>query len=286
MKKTIVSFFFSICVSSLFLVASCDKMTKTTENSIAFNSIQVDETHHTNSDTSNSACNLRISFTFPDSSQSTELTKTLQAIFVGKMYGDSFSSLSPQKATEGYTQQYIEAFKQLESLLQEDREENENTHEFENEYKNENDYTYYTWLESTVLFNQNNYISFTVSSHIYEGGARSSQNINGYVINLETGQLLQEDDFAGIHYKNSVSKILAQKIAKENNLTNPTELENLGYNPADEITPNNNFTIDNKGITYYFNENEIAGTTAGLTTVFIPYEEISIYIKKDNSFVK
>jgi len=284
MKKIIISSFFAVCVFSFFLTA-CDSKTKAIDNPVTFNSIQTEEIYHINNDQSRLACNLRISFTFPDSAQDAQTIKTLQAIFVEKVYGDSFSSLSPQKATESYTQQYIEAFKQFESMIQKEKEEGEKNgyaHKLEDEYIDETGYAYYTWLKDTVVFNSNNFISFSVKSLVYEGGAHSSQSINGYVINLETGKLLQEEDFAGIHYKNSVSKILAQKIAKDNDLTNPDDLENLGYNQADEIVPNNNFTIDNKGITYYFNENEIAGTVLGLTTVFIPYEEINIYMKKDN----
>ena len=282
MKKGIVFSFSSICVFLFFFLTSCDKRIKATDNLVTFNSIQVEETYHINDDQSKPACNLRISFTFPD--QGAQSTKKIQTLFVEKMYGDSFTSLSPQKATENYTLQYIEAFKQFESLMREDRKEDEHGHsnEFENEYVDETGYSYYTWLKDTVVFNQNNFISFSVESIVYEGGAHSSRRINGYVINLETEQLLQEDEFAGNQYKNSVSKILAQKIAERNGLTNPADLENLGYSPAEEIIPNNNFTIDNKGITYYFNENEIAGTMVGLTKVFIPYEEINIYMKKEN----
>ena len=248
------------------------------DNPVVFNSIQVEETYPINGNQSGLSCNLQISFVFPDSSQSEQLTEAIQAIFIEKMYGDSFISLSPQKATENYTQQYMEAFKQFKSAIHEDQE----TYELENKYADETGYAYYTRLKNAVVFNQNNFISFSVESLVYEGGAHSSQNIDGYVLNLETGLLLQEEDFAGAYYRNNVSKILAQKIAKNNDLTNPADLENLGYNRAEDIVPNNNFTIDKKGITYYFNENEIAGTMVGLTKVFIPYEEINIYMKKDS----
>ena len=256
---------------------------KTTDNPVVFKTIQIEETYPTDKNQLELTCNLRISFTFPDSSQNEQLTEAIQAIFIEKMYGNSFKSLSPQKATESYKQQYIEAFRQFRSIIHDEND--EHAHEIENEYEAENNYAYYTWLKNSVIFNQSNFISFSVESLVYEGGAHRSQNIkniNGYVINLKTGQLLQEENFAGISYKNSVSKILAQKIAEDNGLASLNDLENLGYNPAEEIIPNNNFTIDSKGITYYFNENEIAGTMVGSTQVFIPYKEINIYMKKDS----
>jgi hypothetical protein len=144
----------------------------------------------------------------------------------------------------------------------------------------ETGYAYYTKLRNTVLYNQNGFISFVVESLVYEGGAHSSKHIYAYVINMETGELLQEDQFSGTNYRFNISSILADKIVEANGLKNGKELENLGYNSVGDIIPNQNFTLDNEGITYYFNENEIAGTSVGIVKVFIPYNELNIYVAK------
>jgi hypothetical protein len=275
--KRIFILFFSAC-SFCLLFITCERKISSIDNNVSFDSIQINETYHLFNDTAKPACNLQILFAFPNTSSDEQSLKTLQTIFTEKMYGNFFSALTPQKATNDYTTQYIETFEQYEnSVTKEDSIEGEG----EDEYKDETGFSYYTRLKNTVLFNKNGFISFTVNSLVYEGGAHSSQSIYGYVINLQTGQLLQEEDFAGINFNRNVAKLLAQKIAENNGLEDPVDLENIGYNSVEDIVPNNNFTIDEKGITYYFNENEIAGTMLGLIPVFIPYEEINIYMKKE-----
>ncbi len=226
-----------------------------------------------------SSCNIQISFTYPDSSGNAHLLKTIQHIFVENLFGNSFSHLPPKQAMEEYVKQYIQEFKLFESSF-----DSKTSIEEENEYEDETGYSYYTKLKNNLLFNQNGFISFTVESLSYEGGAHTSKNIQGYVIDLATGELIQEDQFAGDNYKANISDLLAKKIATANDINDPKELENLGYNSLTDIIPNNNFTIDRNGITYYFNENEIAGTMVGITQVFIPYEELKIYINENSPF--
>ena len=50
----------------------------------------------------------------------------------------------------------------------------------------------------------------------------------------------------------------------------------------DEIFPNGNFLIDDNGITYTFNEYEIAAYVVGATNVHLPYEEIQYLLKKES----
>ena len=67
---------------------------------------------------------------------------------------------------------------------------------------------------------------------------------------------------------------------------NAKELENIGYFSIEEIFPNGNFLIDEKGITYTFNEYEIAAYVVGPTHVCIPFEEISYLLKGDSPISK
>ncbi|GHV08859.1 hypothetical protein FACS1894160_3850 [Bacteroidia bacterium] len=92
---------------------------------------------------------------------------------------------------------------------------------------------------------------------------------------------MTENDFAGDDFEQNMSAVIVQKILEANELNNPDQLENLGFYGS-EILPNGNFTLNDKGITYYFNEYEIAAYFVGVTEVFIPYEELNIYIISDS----
>ncbi|MCC8145083.1 MAG: RsiV family protein [Bacteroidales bacterium] len=273
MKKGNLSFF-AICLSYFIFTTSCEYKTKTVDNTIGFDSIQVDESYHIHGQTSEPGCNIKINFLFPDSTKSTDnLLKT----FVVKTYGEPFNNMGPHEATKEFINRYMENFKNFTTIT-----ENSEYKEDENIYVDETGYSYYIQLKNNILYNKNNFISFTVESLSYEGGAHSSKSIYGFVYNLTTDKLLQQNDFAGDKYMSSISTILAEKIAEENGIKEIKELENLGYNSLEEIKPNNNFTLDDQGITYYFNENEIAGTMVGISRVFIPYEELNIYTQKDS----
>ena len=97
--------------------------------------------------------------------------------------------------------------------------------------------------------------------------------------------LTEEDIFIG-NYQDELSRLLVKHIAKQNKVEDPKELENIGYFSVDEISPNGNFLIDDRGITYTFNEYEIAAYVIGVTNVFLPFEELQSLIRADGPLSK
>ena len=75
---------------------------------------------------------------------------------------------------------------------------------------------------------------------------------------------------------------MVDQIAKQNNVANNKELENIGFFSIDEIFPNGNFMVDETGITYSFNEYEIAAYVVGATHVQLPYKEIRHLLRDDS----
>ena len=69
-------------------------------------------------------------------------------------------------------------------------------------------------------------------------------------------------------------------------MENPKDLENIGFFSVEEIFPNGNFLVDEDGITYTFNEYEIAAYVVRETNVFLPYAEILYLLKKDSPIAK
>ncbi|MDR2806508.1 MAG: RsiV family protein [Dysgonamonadaceae bacterium] len=265
--------YFLILATCFFAAAGCKRIVKPTDNAVRFDSIDVNESYYLFNDTAQPGCNIQIHYVYPDSSGE----QTLQNWFIDKMFGETFRDLTPEEVLKEYAQHYIDDFKRFETpkgrkLYAEDN---------DNQYADSSGYAYYTQLKNSILYNQNGFISFIVESVDYAGGMYNSKCVYAYVVNLATGDFLKEEDFSGINYRKNLSATLIDKIVAANGLNNAGELENLGYALSD-IAPNDNFTIDNEGITYYFNENEIAGVREGVIRVFIPYEEIKLYVA-DNS---
>jgi hypothetical protein len=257
----------------LLLSLSCTKKMRTNNYKIVFDTIQVNEIQSVKNKKINLNCNLHISFTYPISCNDTTLLNNLQKLFIEKFLPPRYAAFPPQDAINHFSKQYILDFK---SLKMEDFVDEEQAP------KDTADFAYELNLKNEIIYNQNRFISFIVKSNNYEGGAHGSNNISGYVIDLNTGKFLTEDDFSGNNYNKNLASIIVHKIAEANHLKNVSQLEEIGYNHIDDIVPNENFTIDDKGITYYFNEYEIAAYFVGLTKVFIPYEELNAFLAKDS----
>ena len=143
-------------------------------------------------------------------------------------------------------------------------------------------YSYYEMSSNTIAFNQADIISYTVSFENYTGGAHGAHAYNNHVLNLRTGRPITEEEIFVEDYQDSLARILVDRIARQNNLTDIKELEDIGFFSVDEIYPNGNFLVDEEGITYSFNEYEIAAYVVGVTNVRLPYQDIR-HLLKDES---
>ena len=272
LKKGLILVSISLSIIVLFFFVSCKNQVKISDDTISFDTIRVDETQPwENSDsTSKISCHLIINFVYPKSYKDTVLLHKLQTEFIERTFSMKYAGLSPQQAVDSFKAQYFTDF-QGEKFSDDDY-----------NLEDETGFQYHLNLKDTITYNGNNLVSFLVETENFEGGAHGSHSAFGYVIDLNTGEYISEDSFAGTEYVKNLSKIIVDKIAEANKITDPKQLENIGYNSIDEIVPNGNFTIDEKGITYYFNEYEIAAYFIGKTKVFIPYDELKLFITDGN----
>jgi len=270
-EKSMIGFIGLMMISFIFCT-SCHNKKQTTEDTVSFDTIRVVETQPwENSDsTTHINCRLNISFIYPSSYQDSALLHKLQSEFVERTFSMQYAGLLPQLAVDSFKTQYFTDF-QGEKFSDEDY-----------DLEDESGYQYHLDLKNTITYNGNNLISFLVESENFEGGAHGSHSAFGYVINLNTGNYTVEDSLFGTEYKQHLSEIIINKIAEANKVSDPKQLEDMGYNSVSDIVPNGNFTIDEKGITYYFNEYEIASYFIGITKVFIPYDELKIFITDDS----
>lgn len=280
MKKT--SSFHIVCylITLLMITVACESKPKVLDNGIEIKSIRLEKTYYLFNDTTKPACLVEINFQYPVSERNDSDISKLQSIFIEKCLGNNYKDRSPERALNDYAEDYISNFKLLEvndEYLTFFEDEDDET-----DYEEEQEYSYYVKISNDIMLNKSNIISFTVEKTSYEGGAHDSKLVDGYVIDLNNYSLLSESDFEGNSYKAHVSQLLANQIAKDNQLLDSKELENIGYTSLEDIIPNGNFFVNEKGITYIFNVNEIAGTMVGITKVFIPFSELKVYTSKEN----
>lgn len=248
---------------------------KGSENDITFDSIKVEKTYHLLENPDNPNCNLEIKFIYPKKFADKEILKNIQKQFVSTYFGESYDQLSPEEAVRKYTDDYLAAYKDLES-------------DYKAELAKADEtpvgawFSYYEMSSNNIAFNQDHIISYTVSFENYTGGAHGAHSFNNHVLNLKTGKPITEEEIFIDNYQDGLAQILVDQIAKQNNVSDPKELENIGFFNVDEIFPNGNFLVDGTGITYSFNEYEIAAYVVGVTNVHLPYKEIR-YLLRDDS---
>ena len=133
-----------------------------------------------------------------------------------------------------------------------------------------------------ITYNKSGLLCFTVNFENYTGGAHGSHSYFNHIINLKTGSAVTEKEVFIDNYEDDLAKILVDAIAKQNQVTDVKALENMGFFSVDEIFPNGNFSVDETGINYTFNEYEIAAYVVGATHVHLSYEEIRHLARKES----
>ena len=107
---------------------------------------------------------------------------------------------------------------------------------------------------------------------------------SNYVWNLENGNQLTENDIFVSGYDSVLHNLLIASLIEQNKVESLDELEDLGFFGVGEIVPNNNFLINDKGITYTFNKGEYSAYQLNAPEVFIPFNDIRQLIR-ENSIV-
>lgn len=270
------SYFIYLSVFSLVFVAifSCrPKENISKENDIQFDTIHMVNNYHIDNDSTQPSCNIKLAFTYPSLSKETNVD-SLQDIFISCFFNETYMGLSPQAAAKDYINSYIENYKEDFRIFSQDRIEHDS---MDDVYS-----SYYETDSNDILFNKNGILSFQVTKTNYKGGATSYDDIKNYVIDIKKMQLVDETDIFYDEYEKALNTVLRDNLLKTKKVKSLSELENLGYFGLDEMLPNGNFTLDDKGITYIFNKGEYSSLKTDPIKIFIAYDEIAPLVKENS----
>ncbi len=266
----------SFCLSVLFFCTGCNPKATVTKNAITFDSISVTETYHMFNDEKQPACDLGILFVFPADYTDKEVLKSLQQLFITEYFGPQYAGLTPQDAVEEYTEQYLANYKSLETEYTKDKE----SRAYE-EDEGIPSYSYYEHSKSYIPFNEGNILSFIIRFFDYTGGAHGSTSIKAFIADVATGKLLQSNDIFTEDSHDKITELVIQQLMTDFEVTKQEDLNNVGFFDASSIVANENFYADDKGITFIYNQYEIAPYVMGIIEVFLPYDKIGPYINKN-----
>lgn len=259
-----------LALSSIILLSSCNKMGKGRSAEILYDSIVIHKEVPLLSvnDTTLPYADVNISFTYPVRFRDAESTERLQQIFKGTFFGNTdFDSMTPDAAVEKYLDEYTERYQSLSNMFYEDKSRLDG--------KTPVWYWYYMNTVNKILFQNYSLLSYAVEYSDYEGGAHGSYRITYTNINLIDLVTISEEDLFIPGYYNKLTEKIVESLMKDFNAEIPDSLLMKGFFTIDDIVPNENFWLSEKGIHYSYNQYEIAPYAMGVIDVTVPYSELT-----------
>lgn len=258
------------------LLWSCNENKENKTNDITFDTISVSKVYNLRNDSTAPSCSLKLTYIAPVKYISDSVLKKIENELNIIFFDDEvYSGLSAQQAADQYAENFIENYKEEAASLNNSEDHSEDLHG--GEYY----YSIYKTIEGQILFNKADILSYQRISMDYKGNKNSSTIYRNIVFNLKSGKVLTEKDIFIPDYKELLNNIVLYKILEQNNAKSPNDLIGLGF-WLDDFSTNNNFYVDEKGITYIFNEDEYASRTNGKITVFVPYSDIEDILRLDS----
>ncbi|MDR2792007.1 MAG: DUF3298 and DUF4163 domain-containing protein [Tannerellaceae bacterium] len=236
-------------------------------NAIDFDTISVQETYHFLSDTTNPGCLLTQTFVFPKTWPDATLLTAAQRFFVEAFYGEGYEGDAPAEASKRYVNAYLNKYIGLEPDFVEDA-------EIAEPISLEAWFSYYEHRRDTILYNQDDILSFAVYVSAFTGGAHGYETTSFYSLRVGTAERITERDIFAEDSEKEIADLIVKEICVQYGVDTPIALEEKGFFNVNEIFPNGNFYLDDKGITYVFNTYEIAAYAVGAIEVHLPYAKI------------
>jgi hypothetical protein len=159
--------------------------------------------------------------------------------------------------------------------------------EYENSLKeNTNGASWYLETNGKVNSNTKNVLSYAIGQSMYTGGAHPNTYLAFYNFNKENGNQVTLADVFGANFDNALNKIIDTEFRKMKGLSATDNLQDKAGLFENKITYTNNFAIEKKGITFYYNAYDIAAYVYGPTDLFIPWENLTGIMSEPGYYTK
>lgn len=147
------------------------------------------------------------------------------------------------------------------------------------------EYAFWNWdydNEVHEYYQENGYLIFESSGYQYYGGAHGLSWIIYDTYDLQNQKKVELSDIMRVD-STQVKALLVQQFRKDYEVKEKESLKDFGLF-ENEIPLNRNFSFNDWGLTFTYNQYEIGPYVMGIMDVFIPWEELMPYLKPD--FIK
>lgn len=248
---------FVILAAALVALTACNKELKT-------ETLKVDEKVKL-SENSRFSLGLVLDIDFPVSGFSDEAIANMRRAIRTKLLGEAYAGYEgslDELARDFTRQQAAEYISSNEEMLKEMQAD-------EDEFNNLN------WnVETSGAFAERykNWINYFYDDFLYLGGAHGINTHVPLVFDVNTGELASYRDFTGTVSEERLKELLDKH--KFDNLDLDEDIDRNDVFYVEEIEPSAFFSVDGKGITFYYQPYELAAYVFGTITIPVPWEEL------------
>lgn len=127
---------------------------------------------------------------------------------------------------------------------------------------------------SDVPFQNKHFISISIGCSGFQGGAHPNSEMKEMTYDLDNLRLLKTSDlFTDLNKVNDIAEEIFRNV---NKIPDQTSLMDFGYDGfEDGFELNDNFSVRNNGIYYFFNTYEIGPYVLGPTEMLIRFDQVS-----------
>lgn len=185
----------------------------------------------------------------------------------------TMTNLTLQQAADSFANErgknYLNDFKEL-------YEKDTNTEERGTWFNNQ--YDIKTRVEQTA----DTIINYIAEIESYDGGAHGSFIKSVINFNINTGKRMTLNDVLLPGYERRLNEILLDKLIKKTDSKDINDLKEKGFLYSMDMCPSEYYQINDKGITFIYNQYEIAPYAAGLTELNLSWCELEDVLPRHN----
>ncbi len=207
----------------------------------------------------------------------------IQQNILQQLYGKRFACMEPEEAMWAYIRmnqaEYLEMNKENLDMSNEN-ETDDTTDSSDEEIDIRYTFCEENYISARVIERVGNILSYGIEQYVYMGGAHGIGTRFFYNYDLNTATLLNEDILFIDGYHEQLTALLRRNLVQQNEqLNSESDLLNSDYQ-QDNIIPNNNFAVQNNGISWHYNPYDIAPYAYGETDIFVAADDLKPLLRE------
>ncbi|KGN86446.1 RsiV family protein [Porphyromonas gulae] len=264
----------------LLQISSCKKERNKQSDRIVFDSISMERCTHLLGDSTMPCNDIKILFEYPSDSIPHAIGDSVRWNILNALFGPAYASMSPSEAMSAYAAASDSTYlSDMEPLLQEEL-------ALKPDYRPDLGlYAYIDHITGKVVFRQDSLLVYEIEAFKYMGGSHGYGDVAYLNLDLRTGKQILLEDIVAQGKDAALTDLLWKQLMADQGVSSLESLNEMGYGTLGDLYPTDNFGISERGITFLYNEYEIAPYAMGPIQITLSFDSLAPILKEDSPTV-